>query len=106
MFNECKRTSKDEARKLINEYKEKRQSGKKEALRVHGEKELTEIKMVKAMLSRSITCIICADGGSDLNIHPPEKLSKLLEIQPEVNATAFDTPRKCGFAAKTDGDGK
>ena len=62
--------------------------------------------MVEAMFSKKFKTILCADGGSDINLISPEILQHLFEKGARVKVTESESPKQFGLAAKNNQKGE
>ena len=58
------------------------------------------------MFSKTADCIICADGGSDINLLPPNMFDELMRRDANVHVTKFKEPERYGLAPGSDAQGE
>ena len=58
------------------------------------------------MFAKKVKTILCAAGGSDINLISPEVLQDLLEKGARVKVKEFESPKQFGLAAKNNQKGE
>ena len=58
------------------------------------------------MFSKTVNCIICADGGSDINLLPPNMFDELMRRDANVHVTKYKEPKRYGLATSSDAQGE
>ena len=61
--------------------------------------------LVRAMFAKSVSRILCADEGSDINLLPKDLLEELMEKGAVLKTSKFATPRRYGLAIDNDESG-
>ncbi len=91
-------TSPEEGQKLLDEYKKNKKS---QHVAEGDNKDIdASSTMMYATFARLETRIICADGGSDINLMPEELLSSLLARGADIKVHNYNVPRKYDMACK------
>ena len=110
VIDECEWTSRKHGEKLLEEFKAKKAKDHNgnSANRVCNHREDASLKstMVEAMFAKKVKKILCADGGSDVNLISPEILQDLLEKGTRVKVTEFESPKQFGLAATNNQKGE
>ena len=66
----------------------------------NGKDAILKSGVIEAMFAKNFKTILCADGGSDINLVSPEILQDLMEKDARVKVTEFESPKQFGLAAK------
>lgn len=98
-LKDCKVTSEDRKKEIVAEKRKAR--AEKSARRLAGDgKEINNSTLFRATFGKGVSRVVCADGGSDINLMPPSVLENLLEENKDLEVTYFKEPRKFGLAAQ------
>ena len=98
---EC--TDPEERKRLLNEFRAE-QKGKTRILKDKERNVEDSTTLMKATFAETLTKVLCADSGSDVNLIGPKDLAALLSSGAEVKVKKFHAPRQYQMAAEEDID--
>ena len=107
-LNECDITGKEQAERPLKEYKEKRRASKVSDTRCNVDfSNMVEESSTKmnAQFGGTVTKMLCADGGSDINLMDDVLLAALTAAGADMKLTVFRHPQTFGLSTKQSTDG-
>lgn len=99
-LRDCGLTSKEEAIKFLEEARKKKSSRIAEAIDEVQEDPTDSSTRMEALFAGKQTRVLCADGGSDINLMPQELFTCLLSEGAEMRVSHFQQVRQFGLGTK------
>ena len=117
LVRDCKMTSAELAKKLVQQQREKKQADMRAAKAVrsnsspdvpegsHVTRAQMNSTLFRACFAQVSECIVCADIGSDINLLPPTLLNELQDSGAKMTVVKFAKVRAYGLAVTENADG-